>query len=905
MRQAIEELRLASCAGSALPDDQAFTRALKEARVLFLFMLEKGGGAERWRPGKGRELAHAIAEATDVIVLACASRAGALPQDAALVVTGGGGRGEASPFSDLDLLLAFGGTPDAEGLAWASRLMRLLWDSGLVGNMSVRTWAECKTDSGSDIQFFTSLISGRCLLGDRETVIRLIAGISDGQRVSSLKEFVQGGEGGFIALGEDGSLFAREPDLKNGAGGLRTLHRMEWLGLLAGDPAGSRAYRAAFSPRDLRRIDNAYDFQLTQRIRLHFRKGREVDKLSHEDIAGLVLQASPAAVERFSTTLVQSRRTLALAEFAWREKTLGPHTLRPTKMAWSVFGSLSKRLRPHREPGARGFRLCEGLVFPLEGTKPDTLRALEALAPVARGEAGYSAELVFFASRAARSRSKGMGGREIFSAFREILNSRRSSEALVALDLSGLLSSLIPPYGLVRDQVTSQSFHDLPIGPHSIRAVSFADTLLGPAFEESRNFSNALALIAGRYRETGWIVKLALLLHDSGKAYEGDHAKNGAELAASFLDGLPTEPLIKAMIVDLVENHLLLSSASRRSDPLVPGSLAGLEAEFALKPYPEDAVGLLALVTACDIAATNPKAWSGYRATRFESLVTALDSGLSRAKGEAPQLFILADRVASLEAIDRKGDLRAFARRLGDRYTLANPPGRIAKDFFLFSENHLSRYDVDVIAENDHIKVKVFAPDEVGLFATLAGILLVNGADIVRADIHTLDGIAIDEFTVTEVFGNDYLAEAMSRELSLWIEDLQRSLRHYITRQGELAVGVLGLEKNTKPVPQVFRRKARVGYSREGEFHRFEIACTDRPALLYDLAHRLSIARLSIRSATVETTGWQAHDSFVVACASTLDERMLESIRSDLLEVCEGTNPSRIESLGRTQPHPA
>lgn len=81
----------------------------------------------------------------------------------ALVATGGHGRGELAPQSDLDLLLLHDGSID---LGTAQRLWYPMWDAKLKVGHSVRTVAETLALASDDLPTATSLLSVRRLAGD-------------------------------------------------------------------------------------------------------------------------------------------------------------------------------------------------------------------------------------------------------------------------------------------------------------------------------------------------------------------------------------------------------------------------------------------------------------------------------------------------------------------------------------------------------------------------------------------------------------------------------------------------------------------------------------------------------------------------------------------------------------------
>ncbi|MBP7614593.1 MAG: nucleotidyltransferase domain-containing protein, partial [Steroidobacteraceae bacterium] len=119
-------------------------------------------------------IVHARAQLIDV-VLRAAWRAH-LGDDAdrwALVAVGGYGRGELHPCSDIDVLVLTPEPLSPAGRGPVERLLAFLWDIGLEIGHSVRTLAECASESAADVSVMTTLVEARLLAGDEALVLAL------------------------------------------------------------------------------------------------------------------------------------------------------------------------------------------------------------------------------------------------------------------------------------------------------------------------------------------------------------------------------------------------------------------------------------------------------------------------------------------------------------------------------------------------------------------------------------------------------------------------------------------------------------------------------------------------------------------------------------------------------------
>jgi len=118
------------------------------------------------RNPKPRQMLAQHAELIDRTVRALWADADA-PRGAALVATGGYGRGELYPCSDIDLLILLAKEPGEEEQASLERLIGTMWDIGLEIGHSVRTVAGCVEAAAGDVTIATTLLEARHLAGSR------------------------------------------------------------------------------------------------------------------------------------------------------------------------------------------------------------------------------------------------------------------------------------------------------------------------------------------------------------------------------------------------------------------------------------------------------------------------------------------------------------------------------------------------------------------------------------------------------------------------------------------------------------------------------------------------------------------------------------------------------------------
>ena len=365
-----------------------------------------------------------------------------------------------------------------------------------------------------------------------------------------------------------------------------------------------------------------------------------------------------------------------------------------------------------------------------------------------------------------------------------------------ALDQAGLIERLLPEWGAVRHLPQRNAMHRFSVDRHLLETAVQAAPLV------RRVRRPDLLLVAG-------------LLHDIGKGSSDDHSEAGVPLAVRAATRMGFSEQDVRVIGLLVRHHLLLpDTATRRDldDPATTASVAGAVGDA-------DVLELLHVLTLADAAATGPAAWSEWKAGLVDELVRRV--GL-RLRGAAPTTLpsLTTAQLTLLGA--------------GELAILVEP------------------------ADGETWTVTVLAPDRIGLFATIAGVLALNRLSVRSAQVRTEDGMAVDVWTVVPERDHEPRADALRR-------DIVRA------ESGDLDVTrrLDGRDASRRQphVPPPSPRVDSVAAASQTATV-LEVRAHDRPGLLYRLGRGLALMGLSIRAARVSTLGAEAVDVFYVVDGS-------------------------------------
>ena len=259
---------------------------------------------------RGREFGQAFAAIIDDAIVDVLSTVG--DRNVAVVAQGSYARRELCPGSDLDVLLLHDGRSDIAEVA--DTLWYPLWDAGLVLGHSTRTRKESLKLAETDLDTLTALLDARVVAG---------AAVGEADRlVAAGRELAMQRSGLALELRNAATLRRRrpgpvaemsEPNLKDGAGGLRDVHSLVWGGWTLGGVGGLAALTGAGAlvEGDEAFLDDATAHLLDIRVALHRVTGGRSDVLAlqdHDAVADLLGFEDADALVHSLAAVAASRR---------------------------------------------------------------------------------------------------------------------------------------------------------------------------------------------------------------------------------------------------------------------------------------------------------------------------------------------------------------------------------------------------------------------------------------------------------------------------------------------------------------------------------------------------------------------------------------------------------------------
>lgn len=608
----------------------------------------------------------------------------------AIVATGGYGRRELAPFSDIDLTVV----PQNEESPKLDDALRQLFKGfqqvlggkfGYEIGYSFRLIADVP---GLDPVTRTSLLDARLAAGSLPTFKRLMESVRSQLPVGDfiLAKIKERRE---LEEQTNDSPLVVEPHLKEGRGGLRSYQCANWI-------------RVAIGEQTVSPSDN-YDCLLSARNLLHTIVGRRQDVLT---VPRLIEITDRWDLDRDS---FMASVTQALIEGESEfEMVLG----RIHEARFSLSNSVAAirdeaRFYPGADPGEA---------------------AVGAAAAVALGMKVSDFPSTF---------SQNVDGPAALYAVGQ------GETTVRCLDRCGLLRVLLPELTDCRTLMPGDASHVFTVFEHTMRVVR--------ALDQAKN-DPLMGDLSGSVSDSAPLY-LAALLHDTGKQLSAstgrEHSETGAEIAANVCERWGLSDSVFETVVWLVREHLAMSRFMRLRDLENPSTIADFA---ALVKTPERLV-MLALLTWADISAVGPGTFTSGQEVFLKQLVSRTfdvlegDEEVVRDARQAKRAIIkgLAPDSSKLEE---------FLLVLPAHYLTGNSPTEVEHHMAMVTEASEEGPLVEAVPlpSQGATKVTICAADRSGLLSQILGVFYAFDLSIgsIKAfTTSTESPMAIDIFTVS------------------------------------------------------------------------------------------------------------------------------------------------------------
>ena len=792
---------------------------------------------------------------------------GSHSDEASLIATGGYGRAELHPFSDIDLLIIFDEAQLEDYKSELESFATFLWDIGLKPGLSVRSIADCIEQSKQDITVITNLIESRLITGSDALFNEMEEQIS-ADKIWSPVEFCHEkmAEQHKRHLKFGDTAYNLEPDIKEGPGGLRDIQTIQWITkrYFGSNSLGELVNHAFLTKNEYRALMKGQRFLWRVRFELHLLANRPENRLLFD------YQKSLALAFGFE----DGDNNLAIEGFMQLYYRTVMDLERINELVLQIFDEALEKDVMDVTPINESFRVINGYI---EVTHPDTFKTHP------------SALLDIFLQLQKHEHIKGVRSatiRLIRESLHLITDQFRTSTQAQRLFLDiirqpngitkqfrrmnryGVLAAYIPAFNDIIGRMQYDLFHAYTVDQHTLYIVR---NLRRFALEKHQEDLPHCYEVFQNIQKPE-LLYLAGLFHDIAKGRGGNHAELGMHDAIEFCQLHGYNAYDKNLVGWLVQNHLIMSMTAQRKDINDPVIVH----KFASKVGSLEYLDYLYLLTVADIRATNPTLWNDWKGSLLRELYNntqkLLRRGLQTVNQEGD------DDIRQMQYQARQG---LNSRGLSDE-KIDHVWKKINKDYF-------SRFSVEdsiwhtlaiSFCQDDDLPLVILRPqthrggaeiliythDRSGMFAVCTATLDQLGLNILDARIITTrEGLALISFHILEDSGSPI--PDLSRE-----QTIANILRRNLMNPNQ---AVLSVTRHKTRLSQHFATKTTITFKEDHQkrYTILEIHTHDQPGVLSLIGQCFSACNVNVRNAKIATLGTTAEDIFYI---TNSDNKMIE-----------------------------
>lgn len=778
----------------------------------------------------------------------------------ALLAVGGYGRGELHPESDIDLMLLIRRGAPKRYQPSIEGFLTFLWDIQLKIGHSVRSLSQCVDEARADITVATNLIETRTISGDdklRQSMLKK----TSARKIWPSKAFFRAKWDEQIERHDKhgNTEYNLEPNIKEAPGGLRDIQMITWVAKrhFNVESLEELVGNDFLTPEEYLQLKRGESFLWKVRYGLHLIAERPEEKLQFDhqrkiaEMFGYHDSDERLGVEQFMQhyyQVVLSMRELNDVMLQYLDEViLRKDKVKETYVLNERFQVRDEHIETVGEYIFAKYPSALLEIFCLLGENED----IQGIRATTIRQIRQHRKLI---DEAFRNEPQ---NKTIF--LRLLKCPHKMSTQLQRMTRYGILGRYLPEFGKIIGQTQHDLFHRYPVDAHTLQLIKnmrlFDRPEVAQEFPVSSHVYKSLpkpqlAFIAGLY-------------HDVGKGRGGDHSVLGAVDAADFCrrHGLPEEET--NLISWLVENHLLMSSTSQRSDISDPDVIY----KFAKLIGNQLRLNYLLVLTVADITATNPSLWNSWKASLMRQLYTETKRALQRGL-ENP--------------VNRDGWVRntktAAINLLSDHQVIESQAeniwGNLDDEFFLReSADDIARY-TQAIATQGNTADPVILIKDAGVEVPVATQIFIhtNGLDnvfpITAATLDQLQLTILDASlhrdTQENTFDTFYVVDENDSPVGHNEKMLTRIKETLFKALKNPNQDTLKVQRRTPRHLKHFTMKtiAHISNDIDKSATILEVITPDRPGLLAHLGRIFIHFRLRLLSAKISTLGERVEDTF-------------------------------------------
>ena len=790
-----------------------------------------------------------------------------------LLATGGYGRSELYPHSDLDLAILSPNELTAAEQERIAQFIQTLWDNQLTPAPQSGSLKQIAQAAQDDLTTSTALLEARPLCGN---IALAQQAIHTAQQQREIVPFIESKLLEMQQRQAKQPSQTLEPHIKNGIGGLRDLHVINWLArvqnLNLATP--SAAANSIITPTETKLLRHSHRTLAQLRIAMHLAAQREEDRLIF-DLQHTLAQRNPfsGCHNPIQGSLKAENHTAAIEQLM--------HTYyRTTKTIQQLSGILIPMLRERiysplpritQQINEHYFQINNKIAandLNLFTQQPEHIFILAHILQT-RPDINHIAPKTLRAWWAAAQKldsrfNQNPANRAQFLQF--FHTGEGLTHTLRLLNLYGILARYLPQWHNIVGLLQHDLYHIYPVDDHILTTLAHLRRL---AQEEHSHENPALSTLMQHHPKQP-ILYLAALFHDIAKGRGGDHAQLGAQDAAQFAQAHQLNPHDSDLLTWLVREHLLMSQTAQKEDISDPTIIQ----KFAQRVQSQEKLDSLYLLTVCDIRATNPKIWNTWKAQLLDQLYHSTRAQLSGSLKTTSihDRYQHANQILTQQNHSPKA-IRSLFNALGAAYFARHNSPTITRQLPQIAAQPHQPHASVTPENNGNWRILVYMPNQDRLFTRLCRLFGQHQLDIVAARAFiTAHDFILDNFILTPPpHHSPQAAHILQTELDQFVHGNIPPLPQHKTQPSRRA-RLLPLAPSVSIQP-------------EEAPHRYtiQIIAANRPHLLADITEVFAQHNIRLFYAKIATLADRAEDSFLIENTELANPSKEFALKRDLL----------------------
>ncbi len=526
-----------------------------------------------------------------------------------IIALGSYGREQLAPYSDIDLMILYEKTEGYNTRALIEKILYIIWDTKLKLGHRVHELKEIQEIAKSDDTIKTALLESRFIVGSKYLWFKYENELTKVRQYNP-KEFI-------LAKIEEAKKrrhkypLAMEPHIKEGVGSLRDANLIYWIAnVIYAVGSLKNLIDTLFNEEEYREYRIALEWLFRVRAALHLVAKKKEDRLLLQyipdvakklDIKGSTPQKKQ---QNLVTKTLQAMHIIDTFSQIYAKKMVRRYLFTPTNIPI---------LRKSRAAPKR--YICQERAYASYFVQEYALKQLLEFL-INSDFQKFDASLIHFAKKAKSSKQL---AKTTAKTIKKLYYKEHLYPLMCLLYKSDLLPSIVPPLKKVMFMPQFDGYHKYPVDIHSLMCLKALEEIDDPFLQQ---------LYSSLSADEKAMLKLVVLLHDSGKGRRQRHHEVGAKLLKVYASKLGfSEELIETGVI-LIKHHTSMTDTAYNKDihneKVVLTFVAPLKIQKRLD--------MLYLLTYADVNGVGSNVYTSYNAKLLRELYALALESLQRSE---------------------------------------------------------------------------------------------------------------------------------------------------------------------------------------------------------------------------------------------------------------------------------